>query len=57
MSKHVSYGAGMGGRIFVVDRHKRNIGRVRASAPARAPAPPRALAALLALALALGRPA
>ncbi|CAB3258621.1 unnamed protein product [Arctia plantaginis] len=44
--------AGMGGRIYVVDRHKRNIGRTRPSAAPpspRAAAPLAPLAALLAL--------
>lgn len=43
--------AGMGGRIYVVDKHRRNIGRAasRAARPARAALLPAALLALLAL--------
>ncbi|XP_075986896.1 cytochrome and DOMON domain-containing protein knickkopf [Anticarsia gemmatalis] len=42
--------SGMGGRIFVVDRHKRNIARTRAaSSSPRAPRLPAALAVALAL--------
>lgn len=46
----------MGGRIFVVDRHKRNIGRARPNAAAPGPGLGPGLApglALLALSLAL----
>lgn len=45
--------AGMGGRVFVVDKHRRNIGR--SAAPRRPPARPALLAALLLLAARLCR--
>lgn len=43
--------ADMGGRVFVVDRHRRTV--ARSPAPAAAPAPPAALAVAVSLALAL----